>query len=120
VTSILEKKKATNGCGDTQVRNEIAATKIPQFVVAMHAFVQLAEYINRKVNNNISLPKAKWERKNENKRPSTNNILNLFIGYYWYGHLGYSFCHFIVNQRQIRNSLNPIIKATNPVFYQRK
>jgi len=116
----FREEKTTNGCGDAQVRNEIAAKKVPQFVVAMHAFVQLASYMTNKEENNISLPKAKWEKRNENKRPSTNNILNLFRGYYWYEQLGKSFSDFVVKQRQIVNSLNPIIEAINPVFYQRK
>ncbi len=116
----FREEKTTNGCGDAQVRNEIAATKVPQFVVAMHAFVQLADYINNKLINKISLPKAKWEKRNENNRPSTNNILNIFRGYYWYEQLGKSFSDFVVKQRQIVNSLNPIIHEIIPVFYQRK
>jgi len=116
----FREEKTTNGCGEAQVRNEIAAVKVPQFVVAMHAFIHLADYIITKLNTNISLPKAKWERKNKSLRSSTNNILNTFRGCYLFEKLGKSFSDFVLKQRQIINSLNPIIDALNPIFYIRR
>ena len=116
----FREEKTTNGCGDAQVRNETAAMKVPQFVVAMHAFVQLANHITHKLSNNVVLPKAKWEKRNENKRPSTNNILNLFKGYFWYEKSNKSFSDFVIKQKQIANTLNPIIDPINQAFYQRK
>jgi hypothetical protein len=113
-------EKSTNGCGEAQVRNEIAAVKVPQFVVAMHAFVHLADHIHTKVTSGISLPRAKWEQQNTSIRRSTNNILNNFRGCYIFEKLGKSFSDFVVKQRQIINAINPIIDAINPVFYIRK
>lgn len=116
----FREEKTTNGCGDAQVRNEISAVKVPQFVVAMHAFIHLADYINTKLNTAITLPRAKWEQQNIRLRTSTNNILNNFRGCYFFEKLGKSFSDFVVKQRQIINAINPIIDALNPIFYIRR
>ncbi len=113
-------EKSTNGCGEAQVRNEISAVKVPQFVVAMHAFVHLADNILNKLNAATALPKAKWEQKNTHLRPSTNNILNNFRGCYVFEKLGKSFSGFIAKQHLITNAVNPIIDAVNPLFYIRR
>jgi len=113
-------EKSTNGCGQAQVRNEMAAVKVPQFVVAMHAFVHLADHILNKLNTVDALPKAKWEQKHKQLRSSTNNILNNFRGCYVFEKLGKSFSDFIVKQRQIINTINPIFDAVNPLFYIRR
>lgn len=113
-------EKSTNGCGEAQVHNEIAAVKVPQFVVAMHAFVHLADNILTKLNIATELPKAKWERKNIHLRPSTNNILNNFRGCYVFEKLGKSFSDFVAKQRLITNAINPLIDAVNPLFYIRR
>jgi hypothetical protein len=113
-------EKSTNGCGQAQVRNEIAAVKVPQFVVAMHAFVHLADTILNRSYTATALPKAKWEQKNTHLRPSTNNILNNFRGCYVFEKLGKSFSDFVANQKLITNAINPIIDAVNPLFYIRR
>ena len=113
-------EKSINGCGEAQVRNEIAAVKVPQFVVAMHAFVHLADYMLNKLTPAMALPRAKWEQKNIRLRTSTNNILNNFRGCYVFEKLGKSFSDFIIKQRQIINAINPIIDTLNPVFYIRR
>ena len=56
-------EKSVNGCGKAQVRNQISAVKVPQFVVAMHAFIHLADYMLNKIDPALALPKAKWEQK---------------------------------------------------------
>lgn len=113
-------EKSTNGCGEAQVRNEIAAVKVPQFVVAMHAFIHLADYMLNSLTPTMALPRAKWEQKNIRLRTSTNNILNNFRGCYVFEKLGKSFSDFVVKQRQIINAINPIIDVLNPIFYIRR
>ena len=113
-------EKSVIGCGQAQVRNEIAAVKVPQFVVAMHAFVHLADHILQKSTSAMALPKANWEQKNTQFRTSTNNILNNFRGCYVFEKLGKSFSDFIVKQHQIVKAINPIIDAINPLFYIRR
>ena len=113
-------EKSTNGCGEAQVRNEVSAVKVPQFVVAMHGFIHLADYIHTRLKPGMTLPKAKWEQGNSSLRQSTNNILNNFRGCYVFEKLGKSFSDFVVKQRQIINAINPLIDAINPVFYIRK
>ena len=41
-------EKTTSGCGEAQVRNEDATYKAPQFGVAMHSLLQLAQYKYKK------------------------------------------------------------------------
>jgi hypothetical protein len=113
-------EKSTNGCGEAQVSNEISAVKVPQFVVAMHAFIHLADYILNKLKPDMVLPRAKWEQKNTRLRTSTNNILNNFRGCYVFEKLGKSFSDFVIKQRQIINAINPLIDAINPLFYIRR
>lgn len=113
-------EKSTVGCGDAQVRNDISAVKVPQFVVAMHAFIHLADHILNKIKAGNTLPKAKWEKNTTSARPSTNNILNNFRGCYIFEQLGKSFSDFVVKQRRIVNAINPIIDAINPIFYIRR
>ena len=113
-------EKSTNGCGEAQVRNEIAAVKAPQFIVAMHAFIHLADYMLTRLSPAMALPRAKWERKNRGLRTSTNNILNNFRGCYLFEKLGKSFSDFVVKQRLIINAINPIIDVLNPIFYIRR
>lgn len=113
-------QKTNNGCGEAQVRNQISAVKVPQFVVAMHSFIHLANYIHTNLKPGIALPRAKWEQQKKEIRASTNNILNNFRGCYVFEKLGKSFSDFVVKQRQIINAINPIIDAINPVFYIRK
>jgi hypothetical protein len=113
-------EKSTNGFGEAKVRNEMAAVKVPQFVVAMHAFVHLADHFLNKLDCTTALPKAKWEQNNKQLRASTNNILNNFKGCYVFEKPGKSFSDFIAKQRLITNTINPIIDAVNPLFYIRR
>jgi len=113
-------EKSTTGCGQAQVRNKISAVKVPQFVVAIHAFIHLADYILNRLKPDMVLPRAKWEQKNTPSRTSTNNILNNFRGCYVFEKLGKSFSDFVLKQRQIIKAINPIINAINPVFYIRR
>lgn len=115
----FREEKTINGCGDAQVRNEISAAKTPAFVVAMHAFLHLAEYMLKKQENNIALPKAKWEKESSNKRASTNNLLNLFRGYYWCGQINKSFSDFVINQHKLTKQEKVVNAPFNAYFYIR-
>lgn len=116
----FREEKTINGCGDAQVREEISAAKVPAFLVAIHAFIHLADYITTKTNTKISLPKAKWEKEVPDQRSSTNNLMNLFRGCFWYEKTGKSFSDFVENQNQIKSAFNPINLNSNAAFYMRK
>lgn len=113
-------EKTTTGCGDAQVRNEVACAKVPQFVVAIHAFLQLASHINDKLELNTTLPKAKWEKRNENKRHSTNNILNIFRGQVWFEQQCKSFSDFVQKQWYSANLQIAHNNTMDAMFYVRK
>lgn len=115
----FREEKTVNGCGDAQVRNEISAAKTPAFVVAVHAFLHLAELILKQENNQIALPKAKWEKESTHKKASTNNLLNLFRGYYWFEQMGKSFSDFVINQHILTKQKNAVNSGFNALFYSR-
>jgi hypothetical protein len=116
----FREEKTINGCGDAQVRNKISAAKLPAFVVAIHAFIHLADYITTKNKAKITLPKARWEKPEPNQRASTNNMLNLFRGYYWSEKSGKSFSDFVKNQHQIKSANNGTGVSSDAIFYIRK
>jgi hypothetical protein len=116
----FREEKTVNGCGDAQVHNKESSAKLPAFVVAVHSFIHLADYITTKAKAHIKLPKAKWEKDEEGKRSSTNNVLNIFRGYYWYEKMGKSFSDFVENQHLVKSANNPITLSSNAVFYIRK
>lgn len=115
----FREEKTINGCGDAQVRNEISAAKAPAFVVAVHAFLHLAEHILKQQNKHIALPKAKWEKQSTDKRASTNNLLNLFRGYYWFEQMGKSFSDFVTNQHNLTKQEKAINNGFEALFYSR-
>jgi hypothetical protein len=116
----FREEKTTSGCGEAQVRNEYATYKAPQFGVAMHALLQIAQYKYQKLKCQQYLPKAKWEKRNETRRQSTNNLKNLFRGYFWNEKDSKSFSHFVSNQQEIAKSKNPTVSPIYSMFYQRK
>ena len=116
----FREEKTINGCGDAQVRNQVSAAKLPAFIVAIHAFIHLAHYIISKKHISLDLPKAKWEKPSTNRRASTNNILNIFRGNYWYENTGKSFSDFVENQHQIKTANSANNLRENAVFYIRK
>jgi len=115
----FREEKTVNGCGKAQVWNEKASYKVPQFGVAMHGLMHLAQYICDKSKLNCFLPKAKWEKNDPTARPSTNNLLNAFRGYYWYGFEQKSFCNFVQKQQTIAKLKNVAVSPILSVFYQR-
>jgi hypothetical protein len=115
----FREQKSINGCGDAQVRNEISAVKTPAFVVAVHSFLHLAEYILKKENLQIALPKAKWDKKATGKRASTNCLLNLFRGYYWFEQKGKSFSDFLIKQHHLTKQEKAMNYGFEASFYGR-
>ena len=115
----FREEKTINGCGQAQVRNEISAAKTPAFVVAIHAFLHLSDIVLKQQNQQIALPKAKWEKDSESKRASTNNLLNLFKGYYWFNQAGKSFSHFVDKQKKAVTNKKAENTAFESAFYAR-
>jgi DDE superfamily endonuclease len=116
----FREEKTTSGCGEAQVRNQEACYKVPQFGVATHAFLQLSQFKYEQEEENVYLPKAKWEQKNEARRQSTNNLKNQFRGYYWNEKDHKSFSDFITKQHETAKSQKPTVSPIFSMFYQRK
>ena len=115
----FREEKTINGCGQAQVRNEISAAKTPAFVVAIHAFLHLSNLVLKQHNQQIALPKAKWEKESESKRASTNNLLNLFRGYYWFNQTGKSFSDFVDKQKLAQTNKKVKNTPLETAFYAR-
>jgi hypothetical protein len=113
-------EKTILGCGQAQVRNEIAVEKVPQFVVAISAFLSLADIIANKTEQQVVIPRPKWEKDLEGNRNSINTLLNVFKLCLFQEKTGKSFSDFLINR-------NPNMKANNhhwtwmqALFYTRK
>jgi hypothetical protein len=115
----FREEKTIGGCGQAQVRNEIAAAKLPAFVVVIHAFIHLAECMLSKNNQNVALPKAKWEKPTQVQRASTNNLLNLFRGNMWYENAKESFSDFVKNQHKLAKAKKVRNSYQDAVYYNR-
>jgi len=75
--------------------------------------------ILKQENNQIALPKAKWEKESTSKRASTNNLLNLFRGYCWFEQMGKSFSDFMIIQHILTNHKEAVNSGFNALFCSR-
>jgi len=113
-------EKTIMGCGQAQVRNEVAVEKVPQFVVAMSAFLSLADIIANKTEKQAEIPRPKWEKNLEGNRNSTNTLLNTFQLCLLEEKIGKSFSNFITNNNLNMKAHNHYWSWLQPLFYSRK
>ena len=112
-------EKSLLGCGEAQVRNPASAERVPAFISAIYAMLNLAAFRSSKSGNQTLLPRPKWYPKKENSRHSTGDLINNLRAQCWAKFLGQSFSGFVnreMNSRSLRNATNPFISA---VFYPR-
>lgn len=112
-------EKTIFGCGQAQVRRQIPAEKIPAFIVAMYAFLLLAEHKSKKNQHTSDLPRAKWYQRKSLQRTSTADMLNNLRLQIWAKHSKVNFSHFVNNQSalmKLQKSTNPTLSA---LFYAR-
>ncbi len=112
-------EKTIMGCGQTQVVKSKAVERAPAFIVGVYALMLLAAIRSTRCNGNKNmLPRAKWNKLDENDRQSTMEIVNMFRTQYWARSINLNFGHFVANQYELQNSgflVNPLISAC---FYQ--
>ena len=113
-------EKTVFGCGQAQVRNENAVKNLPAFTTAIYSLLHIAAHNANLIRGENALPKAKWDKVENENRLSTSEIINLFRCQLWNENNGTSFNHFMKNQvngRSGQNCQNPNLSA---MFYTRK
>lgn len=116
----FREEKSILGCGQAQVRTETPVEKIPAFIVAVYAFIQLAAYKIYTVKNGSQLPRTKWYKKHKSTRITTGDILNTFKTQLWAKYMDVNFDHFVKLQTSMRNGQNLSNPTLAAAFYSRK
>lgn len=113
-------EKTLLGCGQAQVRNPESVKNIPAFSVAMYSLMLLAAHRTCKKRNESILPKAKWDKVNEQQRLTTSEIINLLRAQLWFKNDKMSFSGFVENEHVNKSLKNPVNPAFSALFYVRK
>jgi len=116
----FKEEKSLFGCGQAQVRTQSAAEKIPSFIVAVYAMLQLASHKIQVKGKDKQLPRAKWYPSQRSNRNTTGDIINTFKSQLWAKYMGFNFNHFVkleTSSRSCGNKTNPALSA---IFYSRK
>ena len=115
----FKEEKSILGCGKAQVRTENPIEKVPAFIVAVYAIMQLAANKVHKHCTESYLPRTKWYPKQKAKRITIGDIINTFKSQLWSKSIDVNFSHFVnlhYSMRSRKNSVNPTISA---FFYTR-
>lgn len=91
----FREEKTLLGCGQAQVRNPESAERVPAFISAIYAMLQLAAYRSLKSSNTKMLPRPKWYQKKEGKRHSTGDLINNLKAQAWTKTIGMNFSGFV-------------------------
>ncbi len=115
----FHEEKSLLGCGQAQVRNPESAERVPAFISAIYAMLNLAAFRSSHSKDQTLLPRPKWYPKKEDSRHSTGDLINNLRAQCWAKFNGQSFSGFVnqeKNNRSLRNATNPFVSA---VFYPR-
>lgn len=115
----FKEEKSILGCGQAQVRTKEPVEKVPAFIVAVYAFIQLAAHKAHKVPQANKLPRAKWYSKKPTKRITTGDIINEFKAQLWAKSMNVNFTNFVNQQNVQRSGKNHINPAISAALYAR-
>ncbi|ELR67986.1 hypothetical protein C900_01326 [Fulvivirga imtechensis AK7] len=115
----FREEKTVLGCGQAQVRTPSAVEKVPAFITAVYAMLQLAANKVLAQQGN-KLPRSKWYPHKKSNTSTTGDIINQFRSQLWAKCMNINFTHFVnlhttMQSRKIRPE--PVQAA---VFYCRK
>ena len=113
-------EKTLLGCGQAQVRTPQAVEKVPAFIVALYALLQMAAHNTYRKQTKRVLPRPRWYPNTKTKRLTSREIINLLRTEMWAKALGGNFSGFVKQQQRLkshRNTANPLPAA---LFYVRK
>ena len=116
----FKEEKTLFGCGQAQVRTKSSVEKIPSFIVAVYAMLQLASHKIHVVGKTKHLPRARWYPGQRSYRNTTGDIINCFKTQLWAKYTGFNFNHFVKLETSSQShgyNTNPTLSA---IFYSRK
>lgn len=116
----FREEKTLFGCGQAQVRTLSPVEKIPSFIVAVYAMLQLAAHKIKATGNTKQLPRAKWYPKHKSYRNTTGDIINTFKCQLWAKYTGFNFDHFVKLETSSRSHGNITNPTLSTIFYARK
>jgi len=108
-------QKTLIGLGEAQVRNENSAVKLPVFVSATYAYLQLAAIKAGLRSNAIVLPK--WRKPKEHGRCTTANVVSLLRAELWGKALGVNINDFATTNQYIHKAKQTLTQAAAAVIY---
>lgn len=115
----FREEKTLLGCGEAQVRTKDAIEKLPAFIVAVYAILQLAAENVRKRGGRNQLPNAKWYPNKKGGRETTGDLLNTFRSQLWANSININFYDFVKTQSSLRNHKNYCNPTHSALFYCR-
>ena len=108
-------QKTLIGLGEAQVRNENSAVKLPAFISAAYAYMQLAAILAGLKSNAVTLPK--WRKPKADGRCSTANIISLLRAELWGKALGVNINDFAATNQYAHKAKQIITEAAAAVIY---
>lgn len=116
----FREEKTVFGCGQAQVRTKVAVEKVPAFITAVYAMLQLAAYKVSKQQKNYKLPRSKWYPQKKKSRQTTGDILNQFRSELYAKNMKIDFKHFANLQNSMRSRKIRPQHTMATLFYSRK
>ena len=115
----FKEEKTVLGCGQAQVRTATAVEKVPAFITAVYAMLQLAAHKVSVVKNG-RIPRSKWYPKTQSLKQTTGDIINQFRSQLFAKSININFNHFVNLQNMMRSRKIRPQPTQAAVFYCRK
>jgi hypothetical protein len=114
----FREEKTVLGCGQAQVRTTNAIEKVPAFIVAIYAMIQLAAL--KSTANETCLPRAKWYPNEQLKKPTTGDLINQIRSQLYAQSLNINLTHFVHLQTIMQSRKIRPERTQAALFYCRK
>lgn len=116
----FREEKTLLGCGQAQVRTQSAIEKVPAFITAIYAMIQLAADKINKNRQACRLPRAKWYPNKSNSKYTTGDVINDLKSQAWAKSMNINFTNFVNLQNNIRSAKNRPHVPLAAYLYNRK
>ena len=115
----FREEKSLFGCGEAQIRHPRSVEKVPAFIVAIYAFLLIANYKVMKSGNPLSLPRPKWYQNKTNSRITSGDMINNLRAQLWAKAVNINFSGFVNLERKSQTRKNVANPFTSAIFYMR-
>lgn len=116
----FREEKTVFGCGQAQVRTKLAVEKVPAFIIAVYAMLQLAAYKVSLQPKKYNLPRSKWYPHKKKVSHTTGDIVNQFRSELYAKNMEIDFNHFVKLQSSIQSRKIRPDPTQAALFYSRK